>query len=380
MRIAIFSDTYAPEVNGVARTLKRYTNYLDTKGIEYRLFVPESRTPVPKVPHIERFMSIPFLFYPDCRLALPNPLYIRQALDEFKPTLIHVATPFNLGLFGLHYGKKHHIPMVASYHTHFDDYLAYYHATLFKKWIWKYLHWFHHSFDRVYVPSESTKQKLIDRDFHPSIDIWGRGVNHQFFSPVKKSNHVRKKYRIKEKNILLYVGRVAPEKDVHIVLETFHALPAHIKKQTHLLLVGDGPLFQSLSAKAHPQITWTGFLEGEALSEVYASSDLFLFPSPTETFGNVVLEAQSSGLPVIGARAGGVQHLVSHGVNGFLCEAKDTKSFAHYTTLLLEQKSLRRSFSEKSRAFALTLSWDEIFAGLLYSFYQIASQKQEISA
>ncbi|MEK3735353.1 MULTISPECIES: glycosyltransferase family 4 protein [Paenibacillus] len=380
MRIAIFSDTYAPEVNGVARTLKRYTNYLDTKGIAYRLFVPEGRTPVPKVPHIERFMSIPFLLYPDCRLAIPNPIHIRQTLDEFKPTLIHVATPFNLGLFGLHYGKKHQIPMVASYHTHFDDYLAYYHATFLTKWIWKYLQWFHQPFDRVYVPSESTREKLLSRNFHPSIDIWGRGVNHHFYSPAKQSRSVREIYNIKEKNILLYVGRVAPEKDVHIVLETFHALPEHVKQETHLLIVGNGPLFQTLSAKEHPQITWTGFLEGEALSKVYASADLFLFPSPTETFGNVVLEAQSSGLPVIGAKAGGVQHLVTHGVNGFLCEAKHTESFANYTSLLLEQESLRRTFAEKSRAFALTLSWNEIFDKLINSFLQIANRKQEISA
>lgn len=129
MRIAIFSDTFAPEINGVARTLKRYTNYLDEQKIEFKLFVPDSSTAVPAVPQVQRFTSIPFLLYPECRIALPNPLDIKQALAEFKPTLIHIATPFNLGLYGLHYGKKYNIPMVASYHTHFDDYLKYNHLT-----------------------------------------------------------------------------------------------------------------------------------------------------------------------------------------------------------------------------------------------------------
>ena len=143
MRIAIFSDTYVPEVNGVAKTLSKYTHYLEERGIEYQLFIPKSQSLVPAVPHVQRFKSLPFILYPDCRLALPNPVYIKQTLQEFRPDLIHIATPFNLGLQGLHYGKKLQIPMVASYHTHFDDYLNYYHLQFMKNWIWKYMEWFH---------------------------------------------------------------------------------------------------------------------------------------------------------------------------------------------------------------------------------------------
>jgi len=381
MRIAIFSDTYAPEVNGVARTLKRYTDYLENQGIEYRLFVPESSTPVPSVPQVQRFTSIPFLLYGECRLAIPNPRQIKQALDEFKPTLIHIATPFNLGLFGLHYGKKHCIPMIASYHTNFDDYLEYYHLTFLKKWIWKYMYWFHRSFEKVYVPSESTKEKLVSHNIHHEIEVWSRGVNHQFYSPGKRSKvFFREQYKIKEKNILLYVGRIAPEKDIHIVLESFYSLPEHIKKETHLVIVGDGPLFRMLSEQHQSNITWTGFLEGEQLAKVYASSDLFIFPSPTETFGNVVLEALSSGLPVIGADAGGVQHLVTDGVNGYLCEPKNVEAFVSRTAQLFENHLLRLRFSCDARHFAKTKSWDEIFEQLIASFNGVVKRKKKMSA
>lgn len=380
MRIAIFSDTYAPEINGVARTLKRYTNYLEKRGIEYKLFVPESSTPVPQVPQVQSFTSIPFVLYPECRIALPNPLQIKQTLEQFNPTLIHIATPFNLGLFGLHYGKKHNIPMVASYHTHFDDYLDYYHLTFLQKWIWRYMSWFHRSFETVYVPSESTKEKLLAQKIHDHIEIWGRGVDHMFYSPQKETNSIREKYKIKEKNLILYVGRIAPEKDIHIVLETFHALPKQVKKNTHLLIVGDGPLYKQLSEESHEQMTWTGFMEGEELAEVYASSDLFLFPSSTETFGNVVLEAQSSGLAVIGARAGGVQHLITDGENGFLCEPKNVSDFVEKTALLLNSDKIREQFGLNARQFALSKSWTSIFDSLISSFQDVLQKKQRITA
>ncbi|MFA9558342.1 glycosyltransferase family 4 protein [Evansella sp. AB-rgal1] len=380
MRIAIFSDTYAPEINGVARTLKRYTDYLDKSGIEYRLFVPESSTPIPPVPQVQRFTSVPFILYPECRIALPNPLHIKETLKEFNPTLIHITTPFNLGLFGLHYGRKHNIPMVASYHTNFDDYLGYYHLLFMEKWIWKYMTWFHSFFQKVYVPSQSTKEKLLKYKVHQNIEIWGRGVNNTYFSPLKRTVTMKEKLGIKEKNVLLYVGRIAPEKDVRIAVDTFHNLPKESKKDTHLLIVGDGPQRKALSAKIEKQITYTGFMEGEELAEVYASSDVFLFPSPTETFGNVVLEAQASGLPVVGAKSGGVQHLVDNERDGFLCEEKNVDDFVKYTNILLENKKLRQTFSVRARESAVGKSWDNIFEKLVISMRNVIERRSRHSA
>jgi glycosyltransferase involved in cell wall biosynthesis len=378
MRIAIFTDTYVPEINGVAKTLQRLTTYLEKNKIEFRVFAPESKTSVPPVPQIERFMSLPFLLYPECRLALPKPLQIKQSLEEFNPTLIHIATPLNLGLYGLHYGKKHHIPMVASYHTHFDDYLRYYHLPFLQKWLWKYMSWFHRPLQKVYVPSESTKEKLLALSIHDRIEIWGRGVNHTLYTPEKRNNDIRRAYNIKQKKIILYVGRIAPEKEIDTVLNTFAALPKRWKEETHLLIVGDGPMLKALAAEKNENVTFTGFLEGEALAKVYASSDLFLFPSSTETFGNVVLEAMASGLPVIGAKAGGVKHLITHGENGFLCEAGNVNSFVEHTKLMLEYDQMRTSFGDRARQFSLTQSWDDIFARLIISYEEVINLTKQL--
>ncbi|WP_042224166.1 glycosyltransferase family 4 protein [Oceanobacillus manasiensis] len=381
MRIAIFTDTYAPEINGVALTLRRYTDYLEKQGIEYRLFAPTVNKQPSSFPQVERLNSIPFLLYRDLRFAIPNTTQIKQILDTFQPTLIHIATPFNVGLYGLHYGKKHNIPMIASYHTHFDNYLDYYSLSFLKKWLWKYMYWFHSPFEKVYVPTTTTRDKLLAKQLHPDISVWGRGVDRHVFSPKKRmKDFFKDHYGIQAKKIILYVGRMSPEKDIDIVLESYYSLAEHVREDTHLVMVGDGPLYRTLSQQHQENITWTGFLEGEQLARVYASSDVFLFPSPTETFGNVVLEALASGLPVIGANAGGVKNLVENEKRGFLCEQKNSKAFAQKTTLLLENQSLRNSFSSEARLFAETLSWNEIFGQFVGSFYEVLKRKKLNSA
>jgi glycosyltransferase involved in cell wall biosynthesis len=264
MRIAIFSDTYTPEINGVARTLNRFIENLEKKGIEYRLFVPESRVSLPTVPQIERFMSLPLVFYSECRLALPNPTRIKETLDKFNPTIIHITTPFNLGLFGLHYGKHNNIPMVASYHTHFDQYLDCYNLSFLKKWVWKYLQWFHQPFEKVYAPSESTKEKLLLKKIHSQIEIWGRGVDHILFSPTKRTNNIREKYKIKEKNILLFVGRIAQEKDIQTVLNTFSSLSNPLQIETHLLIVVTVPFLISSQKINIPKLPLPGLKKAKS--------------------------------------------------------------------------------------------------------------------
>lgn len=376
MRIAIFTDTFSPEINGVARTLDRLAKYLEKAHIEYQIFAPDAGSSVPFEPQVTRLTSIPFLLYPECRIAFPNPLQLKQNIEQFNPTLIHIATPFNVGLFGLNYGKKLNIPMVASYHTHFDQYLQYYHLQIFEKWLWSYMRWFHQSMERVFVPSQSTKETLIKHRIHQDVEIWSRGVDYTFYSPFKRKNDVRTRYQIQEKYLLLYVGRIAPEKDIHIVLETFQALPEQIKRETHLLLVGDGPLLKEIREHNHPQITFTGFLEGEELAEIYASADLFLFPSPTETFGNVVLEALASGVPVIGADSGGVKHLIQHKKNGFLCTPQDTHAFVQAVVHVLTDLDLHRTMSREARKYALGLSWEHIFQRLISSYQDVLGGKR----
>jgi glycosyltransferase involved in cell wall biosynthesis len=378
MKIAIFTDTFAPDVNGVARTLKRFTNYMDSYGIEYLVFAPESTNKDLFTSQVYRFASLPFFLYPECRLALPNMLSVKAELLKFQPDLIHVATPFNIGLCGIHYAKKLNIPVVGSYHTDFDKYLEYYDLHFLTKILWRYMRWFHRPLRKIFVPSVDTQDHLRKHGF-TNTAIWPRGVDCSVFHPNFSSQQFKKKYNIKEKYVLSYVGRLAPEKDVLLLPEIQASLPASVRDEVHWLLIGEGPMKHDLLKKAPPNMTLAGFQTGNGLAEVYAASDLFVFPSATETFGNVVLESLASGTPVIGANAGGVKTIIHEGITGHLCPEKDTKAFATAISNLLLNERKRHAMSAAGRQYALEQSWDAIFSRLLLD-YQTVLVKENLQS
>ncbi|MFT4415883.1 glycosyltransferase family 4 protein [Fredinandcohnia humi] len=369
MKLAIFTDTFTPQVNGVARTFQRFAEYLDEKKIDYRFFVPETEEDLFST-QIFRFSSLPFFLYPECRLALPNFIHIKKELEKFQPDLIHIATPFNMGLTGLAYGKKLNIPIVGSYHTHFDRYLEYYDLQFLSKFIWRYMKWFHSSFQKTFVPSLETKSELERKGF-ANVHIWSRGVDCQKFHPHFPSNRLREQYNIKAPFLLSFVGRLAPEKDLDILMTIAHQLPEGIKEKVHWLIAGDGPLLEKLQKEKPHNMTFTGYLKGEQLAELYAASDIFVFPSTTETFGNVVLEAQACRTAVIGAKAGGVQEIIKHEETGLLCEPKNIESFVISICRLLDNPTLLRRMELEARKYALSRSWDAIFADLLLQYNEV---------
>ncbi|MFC0274236.1 glycosyltransferase family 4 protein [Metabacillus herbersteinensis] len=367
MRVAIFTDTFAPDVNGVARTLKRFTDYLESKGYEFKVFAPESTNDSLFSSHIHRFASLPFFLYPECRLALPNMVQVKTELQRFKPDIIHVATPFNIGFCGLHYAKKLNIPVVGSYHTDFDQYLEYYDLQFFSKFLWKYMHWFHRPLRKIFVPSQETLEQLRKQGFM-NLRIWGRGVDCSLFHPNYNLAEVREAYQIKEKFILSYVGRLAPEKDIETLMKLTTQLPENIRDNVHWLIVGDGPLKEEMMKSSPENMTFAGYLNGVNLAKVYASSDLFVFPSPTETFGNVVLEAHAAGTPVIGANSGGVKNIIQQGKTGFLCEPKNIDQFSTAIHTILTNETLQKDMGNNAHAYALTQTWSQIFDGLLKEY------------
>ena len=368
MKIAIFTDTYVPEVNGVARTLKRFTDYLTENQIEFRVFAPESTELRDNFSsHVYNIKSLPFYLYPECRIALPNLLQLKDEVQQFQPDIIHVTTPFNMGLTGLHLAKKLHIPVVGSYHTDFDKYLEYYHLQFLSDMLWKYMRWFHKPLRKIFVPSPHTLEQLRQRGF-TNLTIWSRGIDQTIFHPNYDHETIRQKYNIKEKYVLTYVGRLAKEKDVLLLPEIADMLPNHIKYHVHWLIVGDGPLKSELEELATPNMTFTGFVQDEELANMYAASDLFVFPSPTETVGTVDLEALACGTPVVGANAGGVKTIVKDGMTGILCEEKDVTGFVQAITSLLSRKSTRKLMSENGVRYAQSQSWEKIFRNLLTEY------------
>ncbi|MGJ9459710.1 glycosyltransferase family 4 protein [Oceanobacillus sp. CF4.6] len=372
MKIAIFTDTFAPDVNGVARTLKRYTEYLNENSIEYRVFAPKSSSKDLFSKHVLRFTSLPFFLYRECRLALPNLSYLKEELLSFEPDIIHVATPFNIGLCGLHFAGKLNIPIVGSYHTDFDKYLKYYDIQFLSKVLWKYMHWFHRPLKKIFVPSMDTQKQLQKQGFN-NLAIWPRGVDHSIFHSNYDKHIIRNKYNIKEKYILLFVGRISPEKDVMLIPEINQMLEEKQKNDIHWLFVGDGPLKNELEKNAASNMTFTGFLAGKELAQIYASSDLFVFPSATETFGNVVLESLACGTPVIGVNAGGVRSIIEQNVTGILCEEKNTEEFVKAITTVLLDKEKREMMSSQGSKYALSQTWDSVFANLLEEYDELLS-------
>jgi len=367
MKIAIFTDTFIPDVNGVAKTLGRFTDYLKENQVEYRVFAPKATKENQFSNQIHYFNSLPFLLYPECRLALPNLPQIKEELSEFKPDLIHVATPFNMGLTGLHFAKKLRIPVVGSYHTDFDKYLEHYNLQFLMEVLWKYLGWFHRPLEKIFVPSHDTKERLEKRGF-TNLSIWPRGIDRTLFHSHYDVDEMRRKYHVEGKHVLLYVGRIAGEKDVMLLPEIAKQLPEEMQRKVHWLVVGDGPMKEDLKKAAPDNMTLTGFLGGEELAKIYTLADLFVFPSASETFGNVVLEALACGTPVIGANAGGVRTIIQHGKTGMLSNPKDAISFAAEIMHTLTDPNLKMQMQIAGIRYAQAQSWDEIFSNLVAAY------------
>ncbi|MBJ8186130.1 glycosyltransferase family 4 protein [Bacillus mycoides] len=380
MRVAIFTDTFTPQVNGVAKTLERLTKYFQKENIAYSVFAPQHTAEDNFVTNVNKMRSIPLtILYPECRFAFPTPR-IKRELLAFKPDIIHIATPFNMGLCGLYYAKKLSIPVVGSYHTDFDAYLRYYKIEFLSNMLWNYLSWFHSHMQKNFVPSFETLHQLKNKGFQ-ALSIWGRGVDCTLFHPTYNKDLFRKKYNITAKYVLSYVGRLAPEKDID-TLQTLIQTTNKERDDIHWLIAGDGPLAKGLHENVpKTNVTFTGYLQGKDLAEVYASSDLMVFPSTTETFGNVVLESLACGTPVIGANSGGVKNIITDGKTGFLCEPKNANSFLSSIYELLNNEEMRKQMSLDAHSYATTQSWDEISSDLLMHYDDvIQSRKAEMLA
>lgn len=375
MRLALFTDTFLPQTNGVSLTLQRLTTHLNRRGIEHLLFSPKSAPEDSYADPIRPITSIPFFLYPECRLALPNMSSIQSELNAFRPHLLHMATPFNIGLCGLRYARKHALPHVASYHTHFDRYLNYYRMKRIVPLYWKYMKWFHRSCDANFAPSNETLNSLRSQDFN-RLKLWSRGIDCDLYTPKNRSRAVRERYGITAPVLLLYVGRIAPEKDINTLAQAIQQMPESIQSQIHWLIVGDGPLLPEMRAQAPHNVTFTGYKHGEELAQLYASADLFVFPSSTETFGNVVLEAMASGLPVMAVNEGGVKDLIIPGRNGILVDPRSPNAFIREISACVEHPLKLTAMGFEGRQLALGRSWENIFDHLIKDYEEILENRR----
>jgi glycosyltransferase involved in cell wall biosynthesis len=372
MKIAIFTDTFSPQINGVTKNLDRFLNYFSAAGIEYRVFAPETEPKIDNIheKNVHRMKSLIFFLYPELKFSLPNYLKIKSKLLKFNPDLIHLITPFNIGLTGLYAARQNNTPIVASYHTNFDQYLDYYNINFLEKAAWKYLRWFHDQALRNYCPSEETKNELAKKDFI-NLDIWGRGIDAELFSPEHRDQKFIQQHNLEEKISILYVGRIAREKNLSLLMDSFKKLNKKYKEQIELIITGDGPELKKLKKNVPENVIFTGFKKGLELSKIYASADFLAFPSVTETYGNVVIEAMASGLPVVAVLAGGVKENLLNSYNGLAAENNDVAEFSSKLEELIINDRLRDSLAHNARKYALEKSWDHIFEKMHRSYQKV---------
>jgi glycosyltransferase involved in cell wall biosynthesis len=370
LRVGLFTGNYSHTPDGVSLTLNRWVAYLLGENIPVLVFSPTVRNP--RVAHVGEVVpvpSIPMPGRPEYRLTLGFPRQARARFEAFGPTLVHLATPDQLGLQAMRRARAGRIQVVASYHTHFPVYLKYYHLGLFETLGWRFLRRFYGRVTHLYVPSSSIATELARKGIASDIRIWARGVDVTLFSPVKRDPEWRRSLGIpRESPVIAFVSRLVWEKNLRAVIDTFRMLSGRLPGAT-FLIVGEGPARQPMQRMLRGA-RFTGHLGGEDLARAYASSDVFFFPSVTETFGNVTLEAMSCGLPVVVADAAGSKDLVEHGVNGFILPPEPATGFVDPLHLLATNEEKRRLMGRAARGRAQSYSWSNVHAGLLANYYE----------
>jgi glycosyltransferase involved in cell wall biosynthesis len=371
MKIAYFTDTYYPEINGVTNTLNNLIPYLRKTGNEYLVFAPDyDKGHEEGEERVLRFKGLRPLVYPNSRLALPIYKTVRSAIIEFDPDVIHITSELGIGLSGLRAARELNIPIVMSYHTNFDSYLGYYGFNHMEKPYWGYMKWFHSFAEVNLCPSSDTLSTLEKIGFR-NPDVWSRGIDLSLFSPANFSDEARVKLGGAGKTVFLYVGRIAKEKGLDTLAEAISIINEKYGDEVVFTFTGDGPYLKELQEMNIPNAVFTGFLQKKELAEIYASSDIFVFPSGTETFGNVLLEAMSSGLPVICTDSGGVTDFTNHLENAYVCRYKNAENLARGMTEMRNNAELRREIRREALETAAMRSWDYIFDGLISQYERV---------
>lgn len=370
-RVALFTGAYNHIADGVSRTLNRLVAHLEERGFAVRVFAPTTSTP--QVAHKGTLVPVPSVSAPgrpDYRISLGLSPDVRRELSAFGPDLYHIATPDLLGLQAMRYARRRGLPVVASYHTHFASYLQYYRLQILEPLVWTYLRWFYAQCTHVYVPSESMRAVLDENGIRQGVKLWERGVDTALFHPGRRSREWRDSLGFADDDVVIaFVSRLVWEKGLRRMADVLQRLSASgVRFRT--LIVGDGPAREELAAML-PDAVFTGYLEGEALATAYASTDVFLFPSDTETFGNATLEAMASGTPTVCARATGSATLVRDGETGFLIPASDVAGFVQRLKELVEDARLRTSMARAAREAAMHYDWHAVLQRIVGYYDEI---------
>jgi glycosyltransferase involved in cell wall biosynthesis len=364
MRIAVFTETFLPKIDGIVIVLCHFLDYLANEGHEALVFAPEGGPSRYANARVIGLPGVKFFLYPELKLAPPL-VGTRRPLNEFEPDLIYLVNPASLGLGGIWEARRLDVPLVASYHTDLPGFAARMGMAYTQRSLWAFFRQVYNQADLVFAPSNFTREQIEAHGFE-RVKVWNHGVDSLLYHPARRSAMWR--MRLTEgkthQKLLLFVGRLAAEKRVDWLLPVLEANPG-----IRLAIIGGGPAEAALKKKFQGTPTvFTGYLQGEDLAQAYASADLFVFPGANETFGNVVIEAMSSGLPIVAPDSGGLLDFMEDGVNGLLFESENQRSLVDSVNTLLANPDVSRRMGRAGRAKAETMSWEHVNDNAIQDF------------
>lgn len=364
MRVALFTETFLPKVDGIVTVLILLMDHLIKRDVEFVVVAPRLSNAVQQY-RGQKVIGVSGLrlpLYPELRVGPPT-LHTYREVKKFQPDIAHFIHPTMVGTGGLMMAKRLNVPTLASFHLDLAQMMQYFGLGFLEPVIWWYTRTNFNAADYALAPSRQMQREMIDHGVK-DVGLWRRGVDAARFHPHYMNADMR--WRLSDGHpddtILLYVGRLSSEKQVHKIRAVLDTVPG-----TRLALVGDGPANDELRQQfAGTPATFMGYLRGEELSSAFASADIFVFPSAMETFGLVVIEAMASGLPVVTSRVGGVDDMVRAGVNGYAFNVGDVRGMIDGVRAILSDPSKRRVMGRNARTFAETQAWpvmmDELVA------------------
>jgi phosphatidylinositol alpha 1,6-mannosyltransferase len=378
LRVALFSGNYNYVRDGANQALNRLVEYLLRQGVRVRVYSPTVEKP--DFPATGDLVSIPAIPIPgrsEYRLPISLPARVRRDLAEFNPNIVHVSSPDFVGHRAVTWARRHKVAAVASVHTRFDTYLAYYHMQALEPLARGIMRRFYHRCEVVMAPAESTALILRAQRMNRDIAIWARGIDRQQFNPEQRDMEWRHSLGIADDEMVIaFLGRVVMEKGLDVFADAIHAF-ATFGLNHRVLVIGEGPARPWFEVQL-PDAIFIGQVTGNDLARALASADVFLNPSITEAFGNVTLEAMACALPVIAAQATGATNLVRQNISGTLVDGTEPDEFADALAAYSRDPELRRRHGEAGFEVAKTMDWDRINSAVVRAYKHAIIKRQRL--
>jgi len=380
-RLVLVTETWPPEINGVAMTLSRLVQGISDLGWQVRLVRPRQKSDGEDSAGHMLVPGLPIPGYSGLRFGMPMVEKLRQAWKKDRPDVVHIATEGPLGWAALKVARNMGIPVTSSFHTNFHRYCKHYGMSWLRGVVTRHLRQFHNQSALTMVPNDTLRQMLLQENYR-NVAVLGRGVDSSLFSPARRSPALRAEWGLAPYDLaVIYVGRLAAEKNLALVIKAFDAIQK-VNPTARMVWVGSGPEARKLMRR-YPQHIFCGPKSGEELAEHYASGDVFLFPSMTETFGNVLTEAMASGLAVVAYDYAAAEIFIQPGVNGVRVPFGDSAAFMQAATALVADPALLQQYGRAAASAVAQCSWQSVcrlFDGYLQAQIPAQSVPEDVAS